>query len=912
MTHQVSRRAPLALYALMIFSVAINLAIASGFPPVAANDSLVVTRGGTASTLGDGSDSVLDNDFDAENDPLTAVLTRNARRGELTFNSDGTFVYRHNGSRRRSDQFRYLAFDGTEYSEEATVQIDIVDGAPVAPQIVGQDPVTVNEDASLSIDIRRLNVVDSDSSFPRDFTLEVNDGENYTRVNTTITPSLNFNGQLIVPVRVFDGTFFSNLFSLVVDVLPGNDAPFTVGEPADQEAIANIPFEVALAQYFDDIDENDTLQFSASGLPGSRSLTIDPAVGIVSGTPVDADARDTPYNVTVTATDSGGLRAVVGFRLIIYPDDRADLKVTAGISVNPVTVGDTAQWSITVENLGPADLEAGVLNAQWSTSGPMLSITAPQICAITGNNSSSPSIQCPLDGMPAYTSSVFGVQGMQDGDGDNSLIAVAVSDDPILQNNSWLTGAQVVAAFSEGPTQVLGVSATGLACGDVDGDGLFDVVVTSDKTMVFLNGGNRTLRTPGIAVGLDSGGTAVVVLDWNGDSVADIAVAGMSGLAGRVYLNDGSGGFAQTVDLKVPNAGSILAGVAADFDHDSFDDLILTGTNGSYLLRNSGTGSALSSLPAGPGLDVSVGDINNDGYHDVVIVESGDRSIRLLTNSGNGRDFNSQRLQRGSVASATVADLNGDGDADLLLAIDGDDLNPPESRILYQRSDGTFPAGETIGASPLSKMLAGDLDGDTLPDIIALNEAGVHQLYQGSPGGGFVLASEQIVSAGMRRGVVIDFNNDSSLDLIMAGQDAGVVELHANNGIGRLGLGDRIPPVIQLNGEANVVVAAGALYEDPGATATDDIDGDLSASVVTSGTFNTSVVGTYTLSYSVADRAGNRGSVQRVIKVGVNEGVGGGGGGMMSPLFLILQALFLIATTHRRTQFVRTLCKSTS
>ena len=56
----------------------------------------------------------------------------------------------------------------------------------------------------------------------------------------------------------------------------------------------------------------------------------------------------------------------------------------------------------------------------------------------------------------------------------------------------------------------------------------------------------------------------------------------------------------------------------------------------------------------------------------------------------------------------------------------------------------------------------------------------------------------------MRRGILADFNSDTSLDLIMVGRDANVLEIHANNGIGRLGLGDRVAPDLQLLGEATV------------------------------------------------------------------------------------------------------------
>lgn len=889
------------LCALVCSMLAVDLASASGFPPVANDDNIVVIRGSTATTLSDGSTSILDNDFDAENDNLFIFLTRNVRRGTLTLNPNGTFVYQHNGGRRNSDQFRYVLYDGTGFSTQATVRIDIVDGEPVPPEIVGQQSVTVNEDASLTIDIRSLDVVDPDNNFPADFTLEVRDGDNYSRNNQTITPDPNFNGQLTVPVRVFDGTNFSNLFSLDVDVRPRNDAPFPVGSPPDQEGIENSQFTLALADFFDDIDANDSLTYSASGLPGSRSLGINRDTGVLSGAPVAVDVSDDAYNVTITATDSGGLRATVNFLLTIYPDDRSDLAVTAALAVNPVTVSEAAQWNIVVENLGPADVEAGELVAQWSTSGPNLSLDLQQGCDLFANDSSVPELRCSLNGLAAGTSLSFSVQGTQNADGDNSLIVTTVADDPITANNSALVGGQVVAAFSEGPTQILGVSGAGVASGDLNGDGNPDLVVTAAETVVFFNSGNRSLTTPGVSLGPNSGGVDVVLLDWNGDDRLDVAVAGVPEQAARVYLNDGAGALADAIELPDAASGTISAAATADFDQDGFADLVLTGTGASRLLLSSGQAEYSGiDLPAGPGIDVAVADIDNNGFPDIIVIESGDRSVNLLRNLGDGIAYAAERLQRGSVASATGADLNGDGSTDLLLAIDGDDLSTPQSRILYQQSDGTYPEGEIIGASPLSEMLAGDVDGDSVMDIVAVNAAGVHQLYRGAPGGQFALSAAQIVSAGMRGGVLTDFNSDDSIDLIIAGPDSGVVEIHANNGNGSLGLGDRQAPDMQLLGEATVSIAAGAVYDDPGVTAIDDIDGDLTAAVVVTGTFDPGVVGSYTRRYSVTDRAGNLAAATRIINVGINEGVGGGGGGTISPSLIVLQMLLLICAAINR------------
>jgi hypothetical protein len=262
-------------------------------------------------------------------------------------------------------------------------------------------------------------------------------------------------------------------------------------------------------------------------------------------------------------------------------------------------------------------------------------------------------------------------------------------------------------------------------------------------------------------------------------------------------------------------------------------------------------------LAAGAGRDLAVADLDQDGDQDFVVVLAADRRIELNVNDGSGSFATVTSLDFGSVANVSVSDVNGDGAVDLLLAIDGNDMSAPQNKILYQQGSGEFSPGPSFGASPVAALVTGDINIDGWSDIVAINEAGVHQMYLGSQGGEFSLAPEQIVSAGMRSGVLIDFNSDESLDLILAGPDAGVLEIHANNGIGRLGLGDRIGPEIELLGEVRVNIPAGQEYVDPGATALDDIDGDITDKIEVSGTVSSTVVGTQTITYSVADRAGN-------------------------------------------------------
>jgi len=68
---------------------------------------------------------------------------------------------------------------------------------------------------------------------------------------------------------------------------------------------------------------------------------------------------------------------------------------------------------------------------------------------------------------------------------------------------------------------------------------------------------------------------------------------------------------------------------------------------------------------------------------------------------------------------------------------------------------------------------------------------------------------------------------------------------------------DTTPPVITLMGDSSVTLEAGTAYVEPGYTATDNLDGDITAGVVVTGLVEPTVLGTYTLKYNVSDLSGN-------------------------------------------------------
>ena len=76
---------------------------------------------------------------------------------------------------------------------------------------------------------------------------------------------------------------------------------------------------------------------------------------------------------------------------------------------------------------------------------------------------------------------------------------------------------------------------------------------------------------------------------------------------------------------------------------------------------------------------------------------------------------------------------------------------------------------------------------------------------------------------------------------------------------------DVTAPELRLNGDATITMAVGTEFVDPGYTATDDYDGDVTSKVVVSGSVDNSKAGTYELTYTASDTAGNTTSKKRTI-----------------------------------------------
>ena len=115
---------------------------------------------------------------------------------------------------------------------------------------------------------------------------------------------------------------------------------------------------------------------------------------------------------------------------------------------------------------------------------------------------------------------------------------------------------------------------------------------------------------------------------------------------------------------------------------------------------------------------------------------------------------------------------------------------------------------------------------------------------------------------GKYRKLSIQFNNGSG--------DQCIIDYMKINGVVLFGTppADPTPPAITLSGDSTVTVPLNGVYNDDGATASDDRDGDITGNISTVGLpIDTSTPGTYTITYSVSDAGGNTVSVSRTVIV---------------------------------------------
>ncbi|RHX89374.1 FG-GAP-like repeat-containing protein [Leptospira stimsonii] len=294
-----------------------------------------------------------------------------------------------------------------------------------------------------------------------------------------------------------------------------------------------------------------------------------------------------------------------------------------------------------------------------------------------------------------------------------------------------------------------------LQLGDVNGDGFADLVAggsfeyggANGKVYIFYSNGTSGIFASSFAnanLVLNAGasttlGYSLSLGDVNGDGITDIATSGYVGSGIAQIYHGGTGGVSPAPNTSIVGPGTNFGSAIrlGDLNGDGFSDLIVNGntysaSSGRLWIFHSGPGGITATNTATPtltltgaspndtfGISMETGDINGDGFEDLIAASPGysGSNGRVYTFHGSSSGLTAvsvsganQTLTAGTAAesfggSLALGDVNGDGFSDL--AVSATNFNAGLGKTVVFHSTGTTISGAT------STIIEGESPGDT-------------------------------------------------------------------------------------------------------------------------------------------------------------------------------------------------------
>jgi hypothetical protein len=329
---------------------------------------------------------------------------------------------------------------------------------------------------------------------------------------------------------------------------------------------------------------------------------------------------------------------------------------------------------------------------------------------------------------------------------------------------------------------------------DINGDGRPDII-TSDyhygTVSVLLNttpaGGFATPPTFAAPETFAAGPSpaAITAADLNGDGKPDIAVANYTAGTVSVLLNQTTAG-ASTASFAAPQAFAAGNGpyaiVAADLNGDGKPDLAVTdfSTGTVSVLLNTSTAGTLSfaapatfaagRTPAG----LAVADVNGDGQPDLIVADYLAGNVSVLLGNGDGSFLSQQGEQLVSVMPASFAGRPG-----LIAADAGGTITE-----YLQNSGGSFSSLPSFAVTGgLDSVQTADLNGDGIPDLVVADASGTVSVLLGNGDGSF--STEQTFNYGPGALVALgDLAGDGIEDIVIVDPSTGLAHVLLGTGEG--------------------------------------------------------------------------------------------------------------------------------
>lgn len=283
---------------------------------------------------------------------------------------------------------------------------------------------------------------------------------------------------------------------------------------------------------------------------------------------------------------------------------------------------------------------------------------------------------------------------------------------------------------------------------------------------------------------------ALAFADVNGDGALDVLITGRANApTTHLYLNDGEGNFTEVQNSGISNS---YFGTVNFFDanNNGSPDLLLTGVGSdenpmAEFYLNDGEGNFTlvenSGIEAVGASAVAVADVNGDGFIDFIasgMANSNQLEIMLYLNDGNGNFTPQPNTPFEAVwyASMEFADVDGDGDEDLLII--GEKFGSTFAQLYLNDGEGNFtpqPNTPFFGLSTSSFAFA-DLNGNGALDVIVTGFDESDILYATlfvNDGEGNFTIDESTPFEGLYDGTVIfaDVDNDGDMDVVITGGD---------------------------------------------------------------------------------------------------------------------------------------------
>lgn len=284
--------------------------------------------------------------------------------------------------------------------------------------------------------------------------------------------------------------------------------------------------------------------------------------------------------------------------------------------------------------------------------------------------------------------------------------------------------------------------------------------------------------------------------DLNGDGLPDLGLA-VGGLTprkpGRIIVarNAGDGRFEQVLVYTTPSQAK---GVAfTDLDNDGRLDLLYTARGSGYegdlsrgrlsVRRNLGDGKFGPAIESDAGKSayyVETGDLNDDGFADIVVPNEHDTSVTYFLNPGPAlftadlKSLPGRRIAASPISGrrshaindVRAVDLTGDGHRDLLTA----NLGTSTVSIFTGNGDGTFAGDRKLDGGKNGAFLAtGDFDGDGDTDFVITHwTEDFASILLNKGDGRFATRTDYETGSGNYGVAVADLNGDGQLDIVTA------------------------------------------------------------------------------------------------------------------------------------------------